>query len=223
MQLTGFYNADCMDWLPKLPDNTFDLAIVDPPYGGVSIGGYMRNQHPKRGKNVGVWHDYHTALWDQERPTPEYFQQLFRVSKNAVIWGGNYFADMLPPSQCWLCWDKDIPEGVNFADVELAYTTFDQRARIFRYTWSGMRQGDMVNKEKKIHPTQKPVRLYTWILHNFAQPGSLILDTHVGSASSLIACEDMGCRYLGYEIDPTYYELARARLDEYNAQIRMDF
>lgn len=213
--LRGFILGDCMEYLPEIPDQYFDLAIVDPPYGGVSQGGYMRNSHPTK----GVYHDYNTALWNQTRPSPEYFSQLFRVSKNAIIWGGNYFADLLPWSQCWLCWDKERPAGVTFADFELAYTTFDRASRIFRFAWNGRTQGDMANKEKKIHPTQKPVALYKWVLSTFAEKGAKILDTHVGSASSLIACEDLGFEYLGFEIDEGYYKDAKKRLDDFNAQI----
>ena len=133
--------------------------------------------------------------------------------------GGNYFTKDLPESQGWLIWDKQHPEGIKFADCELAWTSFDQATRIFRYMWNGMLQGDMKNKENRIHPTQKPVRLYTWILNEFAKAGDKILDTHVGSASSLIACERMGFQYVGFEIDKTYYDLASKRLEEERAQV----
>lgn len=139
--------------------------------------------------------------------------------------GGNYFIEQINRnSQCWLVWDKIKPEGVMYADVELAWTSFDQAAKIFHFTWNGMLQGDMKNKEYKIHPTQKPKALYKWVLSNYAKPQDIILDTHVGSASSLIACEEMGFNYVGFELSKSYYELSKKRLDTFNAQISlMDF
>ena len=219
LMLPGFYNMDCMSAMQTFPDKFFDLAIVDPPYGGVTQGGYTSNRisgglakHPK----------YHLALWSMKRPEKEYFQELFRVSKNQIVWGFNYFTDYLPPSQCFIVWDKLKPTNIYYADCELAWTSFDAAARIFRYQWNGMLQGDMKNKEQKIHPTQKPVKLYEWILRNYAKAGDKILDTHVGSASSLIACHKGGYKYWGFEIDTEYYRLAGERLDREIAQVRMD-
>ena len=210
----GFYNMDCLEGMKQFPDKYFDLAIVDPPYGSIT-GGYTKNQssggvarHPK----------YHVAVFEQEKPRKKYFDELFRVSKNQVIWGGNYFTSFLPESMCWVVWDKEKPEGVNFADVELAWTSFDRSAKIFHFMWNGMLQGDMKNKESKIHPTQKPVHLYKWLLNTFSSDGDIILDTHVGSASSLIACRETGHKYVGFEIDPDYYALAKERLDAAEAQ-----
>ena len=219
--MSEFILGNCMNYLKDYPDNYYGLAIVDPPFGGVTLGGYAKNKmtgglakHPK----------YNLSLWDQNRPDRNYFTEIKRVSKNQIIWGGNYFIDYLEPSQCWIVWDKikDF-NGCDFADVELAFTSFNKASRIFRFQWSGMLQGDMKNKEKRIHPTQKPVRLYTWILDNFAQKGDKILDTHVGSASSLIACERMGYEYVGYEINEEYYKMASARLDEERAQAKWQF
>lgn len=206
----GFYLKDCMDGMREFPDGFFDLAIVDPPYGGVTQGGYMSNQ---MNGGVAKYHDYHLSLWQCGKPDEEYFRELMRVSKNQVIWGGNYFASMLFDSQCWLVWDKNKSEGVGFADCELAWTSFNLASRIFHFTWNGMLQGDMKNKEVKIHPTQKPVALYEWILSKFAKEGDIILDTHVGSGSSLIACIKNGFRYVGFEIDQTYYESAKKRIE----------
>lgn len=135
--------------------------------------------------------------------------------------GGNYYASLLADSQCWVVWDKEKPEGVSYADCELAWTSFDQAARIFRFAWNGMIQGDMKNKEYKIHPTQKPVALYKWLIDRFAKPGDIILDTHVGSASSLIACYETGHKYVGFEIDETYYAMAKQRLDDAEAQVNL--
>ena len=216
--MSEFILGDCMEHLKEYPDGYFELAIVDPPYGGVTKGGYMVNK--VSGGVARNRNDYHLALWAQKAPEKEYFDELRRVSKNQIIWGGNYFAHLLPPSQCWVVWDKERAEGVHYADCELAWTSFNKAARIFRFKWDGMLQGDMKNKEHKIHPTQKPVALYKWLLRNFTSTEyDLILDTHVGSGSSLIACHDLGYEYVGFEIDKVYYENAKKRLYEQTRQI----
>lgn len=213
----GFYNMDCMKGMRQFPDKYFDLAIVDPPYGAkVGKGGYMHNT---TSGGCARHHKYHLALWGMDKPGPDYFKELLRVSKNQVIWGGNYMCDMLETSQGWIVWDKEIPKGVHYADCELAWTSFDRALKKFTYRWSGMLQGDMKHKEHKIHPTQKPVALYEWILKNYSNPGDTILDTHVGSASSLIACSKTGHKYVGFELDKTYYQLAKERLEKETAQM----
>ena len=136
--------------------------------------------------------------------------------------GGNYFIEQIARnSQCWIVWDKEKPEGVTYADVELAWTSFDRGAKIFRFAWNGMIQGDMKNKERKIHPTQKPVKLYKWLLRNFAHSGDKILDTHVGSASSLVACREMGFDYVGFELSENYYRLSRERVEAAERQVNI--
>lgn len=212
----GFYNMDCMQGMSMFPDKFFDLAIVDPPYGGVSQGGYMRNS--AGGGVAKQKNDYHLSLWKCKKPNKDYFEELQRVSKNQIIWGGNYYASLLNDSQCWIVWDKEKPAGVSFADVELAWTSFDIPSRIFHFAWNGMLQGNMKEKEYKIHPTQKPVALYEWLISRFAKEGDIILDTHVGSASSLIACHNTQHKFVGFEIDSVYYEKAKARLDTETAQ-----
>lgn len=214
-----FINCDCMEALRKMPDKCVDLSICDPPYGGVTQGGYMTNQ--MGGGVARNPNDYHLSLWQCEKPTKEYFDELRRVSKNQIIWGGNYYASMLEDSQCWIVWDKEKPEGISFADCELAYTSFNLASRIFHFAWNGMIQGNMKSKEKKIHPTQKPVALYEWLISKFAEEGDTILDTHVGSASSLIACRNTNHKYVGFEIDETYYTLAKDRLDRESAQMNI--
>jgi len=212
-----FVNGDCMEYIRRMPDKCIDLAIVDPPYGEkVGKGGYMHNTISG---GVAKRHTYHLALWKQDRPSIDYFKELIRVSKNQIIWGGNYMCDILDTSQCWIVWNKVIPDGVMYADCELAWTSFDSATKMFTYQWSGMLQGDMKNKEFKIHPTQKPVALYEWLLNKYAKPGDTILDTHVGSASSLVACHRTQHKFVGFEIDKTYYNLAKARLDAEMAQM----
>lgn len=214
---SSFINCDCLEAMKKMPDKCVDLAITDPPYGRVNQGSYMTNH--MSGGVAKKRNDYHLSLWQCQSPQKAYFDELRRVSKNQIIWGGNYYATDLPDSQCWIVWDKEKPEGVSFADVELAWTSFNLASRIFHFAWNGMIQRDMKHKEYKIHPTQKPVALYAWLLTKYAKPGDLILDTHVGSASSLIACHRTQHKYVGFEIDPTYYELAKKRLDAEMAQM----
>lgn len=212
----GFYNMDCLEGMREFPDQFFDLAIVDPPYGGVTKGGYMTN---RVSGGVAKHHKYHTALWSQSKPEENYFSELFRVSKNQIIWGANYFVTQIKKdSQCWIVWDKQKSEGVHYADFELAYTSFNQAGKTFRFAWNGMIQGDMKHKEKKIHPTQKPVALYKWLIERFLPEGGVLLDTHVGSASSLIAAMETGHKYVGFEIDPDYYAKAKERLDAAESQ-----
>ena len=215
----GFYNMDCMKGMKEFPDKYFDLAIVDPVYGGVTKGGYMTNN---KGQHIGTGkanqRGYHAGLWNQQKTDNSYFEELMRVSKNQIVWGGNYFANSLPESQGWIVWDKDHPEGIGFADCELAWTSFDVAARIYKFMWNGMLQGNMKHKEYRIHPTQKPVALYEWLINKYANDGDIILDTHVGSASSLIAFHKTRHKYVGFEIDKTYYDLAEKRLETVTAQ-----
>lgn len=203
-----------MQGMKEFPDKYFDLAIVDPVYGDVTKGGYMTNIDSTQ-KVAKVRH-YHNSLWAQKKTEAEYFEELFRVSKNQIIWGGNYFADNLQPSQCWIVWDKD--NTGRFADAELAWTSFNSAVRIFKYTWNGMIQQAGKEHEYRIHPTQKPVALYEWLLSKYAEPGHTILDTHVGSASSLIACHRTRHKFVGFEVDPVYFKDAKQRLDEETAQ-----
>lgn len=213
----GFYNMDCMDGMKHFPDKYFDLAIVDPPYGIGESG----SKNKTRGC-LAKSKDYKSFFGnDVSTPDSDYFQELFRVSKNQIIWGANHFISKIPiDSSCWIVWDKENGK-TDFADCELAWTSFQTAVRKFSFRWQGMLQGDMRNKESRIHPTQKPVRLYIWILQNYAKSGDKILDTHVGSASSLIACHNLGFDYVGFELDPDYYKAASKRLADAKAQVNM--
>lgn len=221
----GFYNLDCMVGMKEFPDKYFDLAIVDPVFGDVTGGGYTTDKWDKTEHHIGTGlanqKAYHRGLWVQSKTPPEYFTELFRVSKNQIIWGANFFVESLPSSQGWIVWDKQKTEGITFSDCELAFTSFNVGLRMFRFMWNGMLQGDMKNKEYKIHPTQKPVKLYEWLLNKYAKPGDIILDTHVGSASSLIACHNTNHKYVGFELDETYYKLAAERLKAETAQLNI--
>jgi len=206
-----FENCDCMEGMKEWPDNHFDLAIVDPPYG---IGEDGAKNHSRR--KLALPTMYIPKKWDRKPPDKKYFKELFRVSKHQIIWGGNFFNTNLFNTSCYVVWDKD--NSGDFADCELAWTNFKTSVRKFKYCWNGMLQENMKHKEHRIHPTQKPVALYKWLLKNYAKPGDLILDTHVGSASSLIACIDMGFDYVGYELDKDYYDAACERIKNHVAQ-----
>lgn len=243
----SFVCGDCMDYLPEYPDQYFDLAIVDPPYGdagkvggGHTGTGSARDSTGTRWNRFGGWFDrykteepvpclggrfdrfadqYEPEIREEAKqkiiswdiaPGKDYFEQLFRVSKNQIIWGGNYFD--LPPTRCFLIWRKtNISERFSMAMCEYAWTSFNGNAKVFDFPSQGIKG--------RFHPTQKPVELYGWTLAQFAKRGDRVLDTHAGSASCLLACHDAGIQYVGFEKDPRYFELADKRLKEHTAQI----
>jgi len=206
-------NMDCMTYMKDQPDNSFDLGVCDPQYGiDIAKSGKVG------GEKLASVSEYKPSDWDKEPPKKEYFTELRRVSKNQIIWGANHFIQNIGlGSQCWIVWDKD--NSGNFADCELAYTSFNTAVRKFKFTWNGMLQGDMKNKEHRIHPTQKPVKLYEWLLTNYAKPGQRILDTHLGSGSSAIAAHYFGVDFVGMEIDEDYYNAACQRFDMETRQV----
>ena len=219
-------NEDCMEGMARYPDKYFDLAIVDPPYGigqpkQGNLKGYngrksLEERLQKNRLNTGAGKLKNRKLntsnceWDNEIPSYEYFAELKRVSKNQIIWGGNYFP--LPPSRCIICWDKVQP-WENFSQIELAWTSFDSPAQIYKYD---NRTGN------KIHPTQKPVALYKWLLSKYAKQGDKILDTHLGSGSSRIAAYEMGFDFTGFELDKDYYEAQEKRYRNHIAQLKLN-
>ena len=212
-------NEDNMILMARYPDNYFDLAIVDPPYG-IDIHKMNYTQSTKGG--VAKRNDYSSITdWDSNVPSNEYFTELFRVSKNQIIWGGNYFT--LPLVKGWVIWDKKTEDKYSndFADCELAWSSFDRPAKIVRYLWSGMLQPDMKNKQKRIHPTEKPYQLYKWILDKYAKQGDKILDTHLGSGSIAIACHDYKFDLTACELDKEYYNAAINRLKHHQQQLTM--
>ena len=200
--LSEVYLEDCVTALKRYADNHFDLAIVDPPYG---IGNKFKGG--KTGKMN--FNEIVNKDWDKV-PSDEYFTELQRVSKNQIIWGGNYFK--LPPTRCFIVWDKIISEDFSLAMAELAWTSFDKLAKIYKL---------QVPKNGKIHPTQKPVKLYDWLLHNYAKPNDLILDTHLGSGSSRIAAYKGGFNFVGFEIDCDYFNAQEKRFNEFKSQLRL--
>jgi site-specific DNA-methyltransferase (adenine-specific) len=201
-----------MALMARYPDNYFDLAIIDPPYG---IGEDGAKNH-SRGKATRATM-YTAKNWDSSTPSSDYFSELKRVSKNQIIWGGNYFG--LPASSCWIVWDKD--NTGDFADCELAWASFNTAVRKFTWRWNGMLQQNMKDKETRIHPTQKPVALYKWILDKYAKEGDKILDTHLGSMSIAIACHDYGFDLTGCELDPEYYSKGIERVQRHVNQLKL--
>lgn len=207
--------GDCLEELRKLPDNCIDVVITDPPYGlGMDALSYHR-RNKRYGNAKAFTTDYGNTNWDTSIPSQEIFDEIRRISKHQIIFGGNFFATSLPPSRCWLTWDKrtDDKYNNNFADCELIYTSFNKPSRMIRFLWNGMIQGDMKNKEKRYHPTQRPQVVMRWIIEKYTHPNDLILDPFAGSGSTLLACKNLGRRYIGIENESRYVEIARARLE----------
>lgn len=218
--ISEVFNTDCMRMMREMEDKTFDLAIIDPPYG-IGESGKTNGTRSKLAKSK----NYHQGKkdWDNEPPPPEYFKELFRVSKNQVIFGANHFIDRIPhASPCWIVWDKKNG-ATDFADAELAWTSFSSAVRIAKFRWQGMLQGNMKEKEIRIHPTQKPVALYQWIIQNYTKPGQSILDTHLGSGSSRIAAFKNNRDFIGIEIDADYFSEQERRFKKESKQIQIIF
>jgi site-specific DNA-methyltransferase (adenine-specific) len=204
------YLEDCVTALKRFKDNHFDLAVVDPPYGINIAYDPSRRILTNRKTRKGLYSSLAKEQWD-DRPNKEYFEELFRVSKNQIIWGGQFFTEHLPPKQCWIVWDK-MNGNSSFSDCELAFTSFDLGLRICKcYT----------EKKDKIHICQKPIFLYEWLLKKFAKPNDLILDTHLGSGSSRIAAYKGGFDFVGFEIDKEYYEKQEKRFNDFKSQLRL--
>jgi site-specific DNA-methyltransferase (adenine-specific) len=226
------YLMDCMDYMKQFPDKHFELAIVDPPYG-IGFGQFNRTNKDSNGVRYKS-NKYKNSNWDDSAPPQDYFIELQRVSKNQIIWGGNYFKSLhgldnenlkeynqfwdwvkQDTSTGWIVWYKRNPVP-NFADCELAWTSFDTHV-LFDYMYYGNINRDTV----QLHPTQKPVALYKWLLHNYAKQGNKILDTHLGSQSSRIAAHQMGFDFYGTELDPDYFEQGNKRFEQYRSQLTL--
>ena len=207
MDINKIHNQDCLEAMKLMKDNEFDLAIVDPPYGidaaKMTMGKGSRNDTGKNKKKN----------WDKAKPSKEYFIELKRVSSNQIIWGGNYFLDFLYSTRCFLMWDK-LDYNSDFASHELAWTSFNKNTKCFR-------RARNKGNEQKIHPTQKPVKLYEWLLMNYAKEGDKILDTHLGSGSIALACHNLGYDLTGFELDKEYYDNAIKRIKNHQSQLRL--
>jgi site-specific DNA-methyltransferase (adenine-specific) len=217
MSKINLYNSDCLEAIRGMSDKAYELAIVDPPYG-IGCDGQKFSQHTNKGASKGARKEHDFKGWDII-PERKYFDELFRVSKNQIIWGANYFIHFLRPSSCFIIWDK--MQVFTGADFELAYTSFPTPCKSFRMSRIeayGLGGDSRYPNRDKIHPTQKPIKLYQWLLKNYAKPGDTILDTHGGSMSIAIACDIMGYDLDLYEIDADYFEAGKKRLERHQAQ-----
>jgi site-specific DNA-methyltransferase (adenine-specific) len=204
-------NADCMDILKQLPDKCIDLVLTDPPYGI----GESKGKNKSRVK-LAIAKDYGNKDWDSKIPQKEVFDEIIRISKHAIIFGGNYFVEYLKNSPCWIVWDK-LNTG-NFADCELAWTSFKSAVRKYEFLWNGMIQQNMKNKEVRIHPTQKPADLFGMILRDYSKEGDLILDCFSGSGTTAIACHRLKRRFICIERDKDYWQASVKRLEDEQRQ-----
>ena len=200
--------------MARYPDKYFDLAIVDPPYGIMQIG--MKITKPTRPNSYKTPPKHEAKQWD-ERPQQEYWDELFRVSKKQIVWGGNYFTDYLPVSGCWLFWDKINGDGSHFADGEFAWTSFTTSSKRFRCSVFHKLRGG----KDRIHPTEKPIQLYNFVLKTFAKEGDKILDTHLGSGSIACACHDYGFDLTACELDKEYFDKAIERITNHTNQTKL--
>ena len=214
MDINKIHNGDCLEAMKEMRDNEFDLAIVDPPYG-IGAGGKSFINRNTANKNAEKF--YKDNDWDRIRPSKKYFLELERVSKNQIVWGGNYFCDLIKPARCFIVWDKKTGDN-SYADCELALTSINSNAKIFTKFWLGAHAN---NGTPRIHPTEKPVKLYEWLLMNYAKEGDKILDTHLGSGSIAIACHNLGFDLTGYELDKEYFDNAIKRIKNHQAQLRL--
>lgn len=213
-------SGDCLEGMSGYSDGEFDLAIVDPPYGINRVEAFNKKACKCWGQMKTLARNYGGGDFDKEEPSGEYFKELMRVTKNQIIWGGNYFAWQLPKSTRWIVWDKENDNGnICFSNCELAWTSFNGcRTQIFRWKLNGFMAKNRKEFKNRFHPCQKPVDLYRWLLNNFAKKGDKILDTHLGSGGIALACMDLGFDLVRYEIDEYYYKMAKERIEIYGNQ-----
>ena len=205
--------GDCLEVMKEIPDKTVNLVLTDPPYGIKES-----NEKNRTRARLAKTTDFGHYDWDKQKVKKEYFEEIRRVSKNQVIFGGNYYASILGDSSCWLVWDKDNGKN-DFADCELAWTSFKTAVRKFKWRWKGMLQEDMKNKEKRVHPTQKPLPLFKWILEKYSQPNDVILDPFLGSGTTAVACLELNRHFIGIELSSEYCEIAKKRIREIQPQL----
>jgi site-specific DNA-methyltransferase (adenine-specific) len=204
------YLMDCMDFLQQVPEKYFDLAVVDPPYGiNVNMNAGRKKDTKSKKRTV--------KNWDKNRPSKFYFDNLVLCSNNQIIWGANYFSNYLYSSMGWIFWDKMVPAGLSFSDGELAFSSFDIALKQVTIPYSGFRGFE----SGRFHPTQKPVKLYDWIYQNYAKPGQVILDTHLGSGSNRIAAHKNNLEFVGVELDPEYFYASVKRFEQYTSQLTL--
>lgn len=206
--------GDCLEEMKKMPDKSIDLVLTDPPYGiGIASKGTVGV------KIMAELKDYGKSEWDAFAPTKEYFDEMLRISKVAIIFGGNYFTDKLPQSKCWICWNKKIPKGFTKAQIELAWTNSTTYSRIYSLLWNGMIRWRGVGDEERHHPTQKPIPIMKVILNDFSKENQIVLDPFMGSGTTGMACKELGRSFVGIEIDKKYFEIAKRRIDNTSADL----
>jgi site-specific DNA-methyltransferase (adenine-specific) len=213
-------HGDCLDVMRSMPDAAFDCVVTDPPYG-IDADSKQRARSDKQ--HGGAWaksRDYGTAKWDGERPPREAFDSLRRVGRHAVVWGGNYFADLLGPTPSWIVWDKDNGTNV-YADFEVAWTSHARAARKVRWRWHGMLQEPGFPRDERVHPTQKPLGLMLWVIEHYTSRNDLILDPYCGSGTTGVACAMLGRRFVGIDRDEGYVATARQRIADAESQLTM--
>lgn len=213
LDLNKIYNEDCLIGMKKIPDKAIDLILTDPPYGiNIEKMGFTTNI--KGG--IAKRNDY-ASCFEDNKISEDIFKEIFRISKHQIIFGGNYYTDFLTSTQSWIIWDKktDDKYSNDFADCEMAWTSFKKPAKIFRYLWHGMLQHDMKNKEERYHPTQKPVKLFVLLLEKYSNVGDIILDPFMGSGTTALACLTLNRKFIGFELSETYCDIAEKRIKEH--------
>jgi site-specific DNA-methyltransferase (adenine-specific) len=207
-------NDDCLNIMRQIPDKVIDLILTDPPYGIGEAAGKNRSRESKCFPTY-----FEPADWDNKKIAPKYFHEIFRISKNQIIFGGNYYGSILGDTSCYIVWDKD--NSGDFADCELAWTSFTTATRKFKYRWNGMLQENMREKEKRVHPTQKPIALFEWILNKYTVPDQIILDPFLGSGTTVAACINTNRRYIGIESSSDYCRICKERIRRGTSQLRL--
>ena len=218
------FNCDCLELMKEMEKQGIvaDWLIADPPYGISFASDVAKSNGTQYGNAMAKKNTYNAKEWDNQRITKEYFDLMFKVSKNQIIFGGNYYTDYLPPTKSWVIWDKRCDDNLrnDFADCEMAWCSKGV-ARVFHYLYNGMLQGDMKNKDDRFHPTQKPTQIITKLINYYTQPNDLILDPFMGSFTTAVACHKTGRRYIGAELDPEYFEKGSKRLEQLKRQTTM--
>jgi len=217
LEINKIYCGDCLKIMKELPDKSIDLILTDPPYG-INENNKKRTQRGNLANPI----NYGEFTWDKKRVSKDYFTEMFRVSKNQIIFGGNYYTDYnLPRSSCWLIWDK-VNETKHFSDCELAWTSFKTAVRKFTWRWDGFLQEDMKHKEKRVHPTQKPLALFEWCVYKYSDEGNLILDPFIGSGTTAVACIRTKRNFIGIDKEPKYVDIANKRIYYALQQYKLD-
>ncbi len=216
--LNKIIHGDCLGIMKQMPDNCIDLVLTDPPYG-IGVDVTMNKQGGKQYGNAAAPKRFYEATnWDDSIPSKEIFDEIFRVSKNQIIFGGNYFAEYLKNSPCWIVWDKNNGDN-NFADCELAWTSFKSAVRKFKYTWNGMIQENMADKEYRHHPTQKPLQLMEFCISKYSEEGQTILDPFAGSCTTAIAAENLKRKWICIEREEKYFKIGQERIASMTAPL----